>query len=75
MQCVHRDLAARNVLVCSGDILKISDFGMAKDVRYTNYYRKKSRVSWHHTVDVAGVYSLFCIGSGACQMDVSRSIA
>jgi hypothetical protein len=43
MKCVHRDLAARNVLVCSGDILKISDFGMAKDIRYTNYYRKKSR--------------------------------
>jgi serine/threonine protein kinase len=51
VQCVHRDLAARNVLVCSGDILKISDFGMAKDIRYTNYYRKKSRVSWHDAVN------------------------
>ncbi|XP_065841906.1 fibroblast growth factor receptor 4-like [Oscarella lobularis] len=42
-QCVHRDLAARNVLVCDDDVLKIADFGMAKDIHYFEYYRKKSK--------------------------------
>ncbi|XP_065846103.1 fibroblast growth factor receptor 3-like isoform X2 [Oscarella lobularis] len=41
--CVHRDLAARNVLVCAGQRLKISDFGLAKDLQSAAYYRKKSR--------------------------------
>jgi serine/threonine protein kinase len=40
---VHRDLAARNVLVFRGEILKICDFGLAKDIRYTDYYRRRSR--------------------------------
>ncbi|XP_062512469.1 fibroblast growth factor receptor 4-like [Corticium candelabrum] len=39
---LHCDLATRNVVVFEGDVLKICDFGMAKDVRYVNYYRKKS---------------------------------
>ncbi|XP_065835653.1 fibroblast growth factor receptor 3-like [Oscarella lobularis] len=41
--CVHRDLAARNVLVCAGQRLKISDFGLAKDLQSAAYYRKTSR--------------------------------
>ena len=32
MGIVHRDLASRNVLVGEGKSLKISDFGMARDV-------------------------------------------
>ncbi|XP_065835351.1 fibroblast growth factor receptor 3-like [Oscarella lobularis] len=41
--CVHRDLAARNVLVCAEQRLKISDFGLAKDLQSAAYYRKTSR--------------------------------
>jgi serine/threonine protein kinase len=39
---LHRDLAARNVLVADGYKLKIADFGLAKDLHETEYYRKKS---------------------------------
>jgi tyrosine-protein kinase receptor torso len=38
---VHRDLAARNVLVCADRSVKISDFGMNRDVYQSNVYYKK----------------------------------
>ncbi|XP_052564258.1 fibroblast growth factor receptor 3-like [Culex pipiens pallens] len=40
MKCVHRDLAARNILVSEGHVMKISDFGLARDVHSREYYRK-----------------------------------
>lgn len=39
---VHRDLAARNVLVADGERMKIADFGLARDVHYTDMYKKSS---------------------------------
>lgn len=39
-RCVHRDLAARNVLVARGKVAKVADFGLARDVEQTNYYRR-----------------------------------
>lgn len=37
---IHRDLAARNVLVCEGTVLKVADFGLARDIHGNEYYRK-----------------------------------
>jgi serine/threonine protein kinase len=39
---VHRDLAARNILVCSQNVYKIADFGMARPVEQKEYYRRTS---------------------------------
>ncbi|XP_047106392.1 uncharacterized protein LOC124775607 [Schistocerca piceifrons] len=43
MKLVHRDLAARNVLVASGGVCKISDFGLTRDVYEDDAYLKKSK--------------------------------
>lgn len=50
MHFVHRDLAARNCLVRAVDVpdsdakftvVKIGDFGLARDVYRNDYYRKE----------------------------------
>lgn len=38
--CIHRDLAARNVLVGDREVMKIADFGLARDIEKSNYYTK-----------------------------------
>lgn len=42
---MHRDLAARNVLLSQGKIVKICDFGLARDIMHDNNYVSKGSVS------------------------------
>lgn len=51
-QCVHRDLAARNVLLGENYVVKVADFGLARDVYKDDTYIKVSPVSQlkFHTV-------------------------
>lgn len=43
-QCVHRDLAARNVLVGVDYVLKVADFGLARDIYKDEHYVKTTSV-------------------------------
>ena len=45
-QIVHCDLAARNILIAENFVLKIGDFGLAKDA--TSNFRYYSDVSLKH---------------------------
>lgn len=71
MHFVHRDLACRNCLVSSTDpasrIVKIGDFGLARDIYKNDYYRKEGEgllpVRWMAPESlVDGVFT--------CQSDV-----
>lgn len=58
-QCIHRDLAARNVLVTESNIMKIADFGLARDVHNIDYYKKTTNVSPHIKESMLGESVVF----------------
>lgn len=68
---VHRDLAARNCLVSCANgqrIVKIGDFGLARDIYKNDYYRKEGEgllpVRWMAPESLLD-------GEFTCQSDVS----
>ncbi|KAG8232333.1 hypothetical protein J437_LFUL012923, partial [Ladona fulva] len=69
---VHRDLAARNCLVGDGLRVKISDFGLSRDVYSSDYYRVQSKsllpVRWMPTESI--LYGKFTTDSDVWSFGV-----
>lgn len=66
LQCIHRDLAARNVLVTEDNVMKIADFGLARDIHHIDYYKKTTNVSSQTSPDVVKLLLFFFVQSGPC---------
>lgn len=60
-QCIHRDLAARNVLVTENNVMKIADFGLARDVHNIDYYKKTTNVSFRQFSQLVLNITLFSL--------------
>ena len=83
---MHCDLAARNILIAEGFVLKICDFGMARDISGKEYYRKSPKVcptKYFNVVDVRPKFDFGCCsdltgylltGTGTSEMDGPRSL-
>ena len=69
MQCIHCDLAARNILITEDNVLKVSDFGLARKL-YDEIYKKSrtSRVSIYYCCQ-GGHKSHSTVNRHVCQYD------
>ena len=62
LRFVHRDVATRNCLVGTGMIVKISDFGMSRDIYASDYYKVSNRgCEWSVFDALVEIYVVICV--------------
>ena len=72
---IHGDLAARNILLSENNVIKICDFGLAKNIYSDPNYHKKSNVSGLEVVLVACRFrfgrTIIILGTASDKVDGS----
>jgi serine/threonine protein kinase len=73
---IHGDLATRNLLLMDVNHVKITDFGLARQLQNYNVYKKTQKVSCYDILTIKLCFTFKClsVATPSVEVDVSREL-